>query len=262
MMLQSQQPLSIVTSMGHHRSNSAQNIQAMLRDRSLENMGGMGRLPVGMSATTPSGGLPNFAADLDRPRPASARDHPYADLGMAPLGSEFGTTPRRLRDQHSYSPRTSSLERGANATGGQRHYSGGAAVPGRLGGTLRHQRSHSYDFSLDRDPLTMQLPHPHLSSMQPGLGVGFLPNDGGAAAMLDYGALGVTDPTGVHRECARLQQELDLTKEKLSSCMNSIKTFWSPELKRERALRKEENTKYAVLADQLHQAQMEKQVSV
>lgn len=33
--------------------------------------------------------------------------------------------------------------------------------------------------------------------------------------------------------------------------MHSIKTFWSPELKKERALRKEESAKYSLINDQL-----------
>ena len=44
--------------------------------------------------------------------------------------------------------------------------------------------------------------------------------------------------------------------------MNSIKTFWSPELKKERALRKEESSKIATLKEQLKVAQDENQVLV
>lgn len=66
------------------------------------------------------------------------------------------------------------------------------------------------------------------------------------------------------KDCAKLQQELDSTKEKLSSSMNSIKTFWSPELKKERALRKEESAKYCLMNEQLKvaQAELKKQSSV
>lgn len=63
------------------------------------------------------------------------------------------------------------------------------------------------------------------------------------------------------KECAKLHQELDSTREKLSSSMNSIKTFWSPELKKERALRKEESAKYCLLNEQLKVAQAELKVS-
>ncbi|KAK3102087.1 hypothetical protein FSP39_008635 [Pinctada imbricata] len=61
----------------------------------------------------------------------------------------------------------------------------------------------------------------------------------------------------LNKECAKIQQELDSTKDKLSSSMNSIKTFWSPELKKERAMRKEESAKYSLLNEQLKVAQAE-----
>ena len=70
-----------------------------------------------------------------------------------------------------------------------------------------------------------------------------------------------SDIANLNHECAKLQQELDLTKEKLSSTMNSIKTFWSPELKKERALRKEESSRYSHMAEQLRTLSSEKQVS-
>lgn len=42
--------------------------------------------------------------------------------------------------------------------------------------------------------------------------------------------------------------------------MNSIKTFWSPELKKERALRKDEATKMSVWKEQYRVVQEETQV--
>ena len=42
--------------------------------------------------------------------------------------------------------------------------------------------------------------------------------------------------------------------------MNSIKTFWSPELKKERLLRKEESAKYNNLIEQYRMARTEKEV--
>lgn len=42
--------------------------------------------------------------------------------------------------------------------------------------------------------------------------------------------------------------------------MNSIKTFWGPELKKERALRKDETTKVAVWKEQYRAVQEETQV--
>ena len=44
--------------------------------------------------------------------------------------------------------------------------------------------------------------------------------------------------------------------------MHSIKTFWSPELKKERALRKEESAKYSLMNDQLKLLNSENQVSI
>ncbi|KAL5013491.1 hypothetical protein ScPMuIL_007761 [Solemya velum] len=55
----------------------------------------------------------------------------------------------------------------------------------------------------------------------------------------------------LNKECAKIQQEFDTCKDKLSSSMNSIKTFWSPELKKERALRKEETAKCNLLTEQM-----------
>lgn len=53
------------------------------------------------------------------------------------------------------------------------------------------------------------------------------------------------------RELSTLKRELEMTNQKLGSSMHSIKTFWSPELKKERALRKEESAKYSLINDQL-----------
>ncbi|CAH0392300.1 unnamed protein product [Bemisia tabaci] len=65
----------------------------------------------------------------------------------------------------------------------------------------------------------------------------------------------------LQRELANLKKELELTNQKLGSSMHSIKTFWSPELKKERALRKEESAKYSLITDQLKLLNSENQVS-
>lgn len=67
--------------------------------------------------------------------------------------------------------------------------------------------------------------------------------------------------TDLQRELATLKRELELTNQKLGSSMHSIKTFWSPELKKERALRKEESAKYSLINDQLKLLNSENQVS-
>ncbi|XP_022527526.1 ELKS/Rab6-interacting/CAST family member 1 isoform X9 [Astyanax mexicanus] len=63
----------------------------------------------------------------------------------------------------------------------------------------------------------------------------------------------------VLRENELLRKEVDVKESKLSSSMNSIKTFWSPELKKERALRKDEVSKIAVWKEQYRVVQDEMQ---
>ncbi|XP_053097638.1 ELKS/Rab6-interacting/CAST family member 1 isoform X9 [Pangasianodon hypophthalmus] len=63
----------------------------------------------------------------------------------------------------------------------------------------------------------------------------------------------------VLRENELLRKEVDVKESKLSSSMNSIKTFWSPELKKERALRKDEVSKMAVWKEQYRVMQEETQ---
>lgn len=65
----------------------------------------------------------------------------------------------------------------------------------------------------------------------------------------------------LQRELGQLKRELELTNQKLGSSMHSIKTFWSPELKKERALRKEESHKYGLINEQLKILNSENQVS-
>lgn len=64
----------------------------------------------------------------------------------------------------------------------------------------------------------------------------------------------------VLRENELLRREVDIKESKLSSSMNSIKTFWSPELKKERALRKDEVAKISVWKEQYRALQDETQV--
>ena len=66
----------------------------------------------------------------------------------------------------------------------------------------------------------------------------------------------------LNKECSSLQRELDSSKDKLSSSMNSIKTFWSPELKKERSIRKEESGKLNLINEQLKVAQAHNQVGL
>uniref|UniRef100_A0A8C7CCK2 ELKS/RAB6-interacting/CAST family member 1a n=2 Tax=Oncorhynchus TaxID=8016 RepID=A0A8C7CCK2_ONCKI len=64
----------------------------------------------------------------------------------------------------------------------------------------------------------------------------------------------------VLRENELLCREVEVKESKLSSSMNSIKTFWSPELKKERALRKDEVSKITVWKEQYRVVQDETQV--
>jgi RIM-binding protein of the cytomatrix active zone len=68
--------------------------------------------------------------------------------------------------------------------------------------------------------------------------------------------------TDLNRECSALQRDLEGTREKLASSMNSVRTFWSPELKRERALRKEDSSKLSLMVEQLRMAEAENRVSL
>uniref|UniRef100_A0A5F8GFE8 ELKS/RAB6-interacting/CAST family member 1 n=1 Tax=Monodelphis domestica TaxID=13616 RepID=A0A5F8GFE8_MONDO len=64
----------------------------------------------------------------------------------------------------------------------------------------------------------------------------------------------------VLRENDLLRKDVEVKESKLSSSMNSIKTFWSPELKKERALRKDEASKITVWKEQYRVVQEENQV--
>ncbi|XP_078270752.1 ERC protein 2 isoform X8 [Rhinoraja longicauda] len=63
----------------------------------------------------------------------------------------------------------------------------------------------------------------------------------------------------LQRENETLRKELDIKDTKLGSSMNSIKTFWSPELKKERVLRKEEAARMSVLREQMRVSHEESQ---
>ncbi|XP_058882809.1 ELKS/Rab6-interacting/CAST family member 1 isoform X6 [Acipenser ruthenus] len=63
----------------------------------------------------------------------------------------------------------------------------------------------------------------------------------------------------VLRENELLRKDVEVKESKLSSSMNSIKTFWSPELKKERALRKDEVTKITIWKEQFRVMQEEGQ---
>ncbi len=64
----------------------------------------------------------------------------------------------------------------------------------------------------------------------------------------------------MQRENELLRRELDLKDSKLGSSNNSIKSFWSPELKKERVMRKEEAARTSILKEQMRVTHEENQV--
>lgn len=64
----------------------------------------------------------------------------------------------------------------------------------------------------------------------------------------------------LQQENARLRKEIEAKETKLNSSMRSIKMFWSPELKKERAARKAEEEKHARLKEQFNVVSEESQV--
>ncbi|XP_062842858.1 ERC protein 2 isoform X2 [Trichomycterus rosablanca] len=63
----------------------------------------------------------------------------------------------------------------------------------------------------------------------------------------------------MQRENELLRRELELKESKLGSSANSIKSFWSPELKKERGMRKEEAARTSVLKEQMRVTHEENQ---
>lgn len=53
------------------------------------------------------------------------------------------------------------------------------------------------------------------------------------------------------RECCALRVELERTRDRLHASTHSVRAFWSPELKRERALRKDESARLAIVTERL-----------
>nr|CAH8849891.1 unnamed protein product [Trichobilharzia regenti] len=222
-----------------------------------------------------AGGIDHRAASLDR------RGEYYGTL-RGNFDSQSERLTRTTVNQPSYTLKSLSSNPGLSGILGSSNPSG--------------RRAHSYDMNLEKqgladynsllaaagvgtNPSIYGYPTNPLVDYTGNLGLPTFSTFGG----LDYAALQrptvysalpqgqATLPTGLiphnptadiatlQRECLRLQHELHVTREKLNACTISIRTFWSPELKRERAMRKEENAKYAILADHLHQLQLEKQ---
>lgn len=106
------------------------------------------------------------------------------------------------------------------------------------------------------DPLAHGAAQLHLSG--PNFGPNPHAGSGGGSAQLTELRARLQEAQGGY---ARVKRELETATQKLGSSMHSIKSFWSPELKKERALRKEEATKYALINDQMKLMRVEVQVS-
>lgn len=266
----------IAYSEGTYRGVSDRPRPASARDLSYEDM-----YDSGIHAHSSSPRI-NQTAYVDNPGPltldgrAGSLDRRGELYGT--LRGNFGPVPDRLPKSAGRQQQYTLKSLGSNA--------GLSAVLGSGGQTQR--RAHSYDMNLEKQGLA------DYNSLLAAAGVGTNPSIYGnpTTQLLDYSGLTAptlsslggldyaslqrsayptlqpgllnfaapSDITTLQRECLRLQHELDVTREKLNACTTSIRTFWSPELKRERSMRKEENAKYAILADHLHQLQLEKQV--
>ena len=83
---------------------------------------------------------------------------------------------------------------------------------------------------------------------------------GGSSPIAGAGNAVPSDAVELQKENARLRKEIEAKETKLNSSMRSIKMFWSPELKKERAARKAEEEKLARLREQYDVVSEESQV--
>jgi len=60
-----------------------------------------------------------------------------------------------------------------------------------------------------------------------------------------------TRVAALSRECCTLRVELERSRDQLHASAHSVRVFWSPELKRERALRKDESARLAIVSERL-----------
>lgn len=158
----------------------------------------------------------------------------------------------------------------------------GAYQSGNPGVGQYHQTSYGQSLNLSGSGL---FSNPLLSGMNPGPSSSGLPMEGSMSFMASqpltistntmgggaggsatfYNPFANRDPYNMplpllQREYELIRREYESSMQKLNSSMNSIKTFWSPELKKERALRKEEASKLALMQEQLKMASQENQV--
>ena len=245
-MMDGQQSSSYLTSESHHqtgrspyqspahsRSSSMTSVKSLLRDRSLErDMHGMyseqSRAPLVRDRSLDRQ-LDNRQPRSSEHRPSSARER---SLDRSMERAEYGGGHASSR----------SLERGEY---------GGSHIP-----AARSLERDSYGLASRRLTRSRSIDHEFLMNQ-----ASYLPQPTDLRHARDSLLLDMqTNVSDLNRECLGLTQELDMMREKLSTSMNSIKTFWSPELKKERVMRKEESAKYTMLLQQLHQSQQQLKV--
>lgn len=115
---------------------------------------------------------------------------------------------------------------------------------------------------------TVGLPHADLLSYGDLGSISMLHHQGTPSALLRQAVRGgggellelQAQMRDMHRENELLRRELDLKDSKLDSSTNSIKSFWSPELKKERVMRKEEAARTSILKEQMRVTHEENQV--
>lgn len=245
--------------MDHHRSTSMPGAMGPPGTAGMGPAGGQGGMMHGRSRSA-SRGMPGNRGpgyhSLDRDG--------YGDRDFMPIRE----------------PRERSLDRDFAYTSGGYGAGGGYGTTGGAGTGAYGRRDRSLDRRDMLDPEDGFYTSGRVDPMMgPGRRTGLSPNP----AMLGAGPMGPVGPGGPHgmgvgptrdnyigelqssnaelqRDLANLRKELELTNQKLGSSMHSIKTFWSPELKKERALRKEESAKYSLINDQLKLLNSENQV--
>lgn len=227
---------------GHHRAHSPQPSAAARRSRSATR------------AASPTLALdhggpymdPHATMEADR-RSGSApgTHHRSRSQNRSNVGRNYHSLDREVHDREFMpirDPRDRSMERG-----------GAMDLHGVQGGHMTRR-----DRSLDRGPMleddlyrdhhsmgrSRASPNPDLGGRHGQAGLGSMTRD-------SYFSEVQMHNTDLQKELGNLKKELELTNQKLGSSMHSIKTFWSPELKKERALRKEESAKYSLINDQL-----------
>ena len=164
-------------------------------------------------------------------------------------------------DRDSFMPIDRARDRSLDRT---MDYAGGGSNPYGAGPVSNTGTYSRRDRSLDRGRDTMLDPDDGLYTgrdLGPPHRSRISPNPASLQRDSYIGDLQTTN-SDLQRDLSNLKKELELTNQKLGSSMHSIKTFWSPELKKERALRKEESAKYALMNDQLKLLNSENQVTI